>query len=758
MRQRVKSVVTGIVQGIGFRPFVFNLARELELSGFVQNTSNGVTIEVEGESERVSMFFERIRHNRPSMAVVTSLDWESITPSGETRFQIRKSASGAERNTLISPDIAVCDECLAELFNPANRRYRYPFINCTNCGPRYTIINDIPYDRPHTSMHDFQMCPQCLDEYNDPTNRRFHAQPTACAVCGPQVRLLTADRKMRRDGDPIAETIRLIEQGAIACIKGLGGFHLAVHAENNHAIKRLRHLKHREEKPFAVMARDVEHVRKLACVSEDELKLLTSPARPIVLLTRKSADSLADQVAPRNPYLGVMLPYTPLHHLLLQHEQSAWVMTSANISDEPIAIDNDDALHRLGKIADYFLVHDLRIYERIDDSIVRSVGDNQQLVRRSRGYVPAPILMQQSMPAILACGAELKNTVCLTKGNRAFLSQHIGDLKNRESYQFYQHTINHLQRILDIHPEIIAYDMHPNYLSSRYALEQDIGIRKIPVQHHHAHIMSCMAEHHLDGPVIGLAFDGTGYGTDGNIWGGEALVVDGAKFERVAHLEYMPMPGGDLAIREPWRMALSYLYYSFGNDIFDMPSSFWNCTDEQQRRICLSMIQKNFNSPLTSSLGRLFDGVASLLRICQHASYEGQPAIMLEMIMENSEKYIPYKFEWKRKEDCYIIQLRSILNGVIQDILARQKAGTISARFHETIIHLFCELCIQLKSDTGLNRVVMSGGVFQNVCLATGLRDALEQREFTVFTQQYVPSNDGGIALGQAAIAAAIES
>ncbi|MFO8049726.1 MAG: carbamoyltransferase HypF, partial [Desulfosudaceae bacterium] len=617
--------ISGIVQGVGFRPFIYQLARRHGLNGRVINTSTGVSIRAEGSPDKIKDFLKAIETNAPPLARITGISSQTVPPADFTDFIISQSQAGAQRATLIAPDMSVCPDCLAELFDPADRRYGYPFINCTNCGPRYTIIDDVPYDRPNTSMKHFTMCPDCQAEYDDPDNRRFHAQPNACPVCGPRLRLFDNRRNEITEEDPIPATASLLKQGRIVAIKGLGGFHLAVDARNAEAVARLRRQKHRAEKPFALMSPDVETVRQYARVNEEEERLLTSLQRPIVLLEKSASPLPAEAVSPGNRYFGVMLPYAPPHYLLLSHGLKVLVMTSANLSEEPIAIDNQEAFTRLSEIADFFLTHDRDIYLRADDSITRHLAGADRFVRRSRGYVPAPLLLNQDLPPILACGAELKNTVCLTKNNLAFLSQHIGDLENPRAFDFFRQTITHLKRILDIEPEIIACDMHPGYLSTRYALEQT-GARLTRVQHHHAHIAGCLAENGIDGPVIGLALDGTGYGTDGHIWGGEILVAEAAGFERPAHLAYVPMPGGEAAIREPWRMGISYLLDACGEEFDNLDLAFLKKIAAPKLLVIRTMISQGLNSPLTSSLGRLFDGVAAILGCGPRVSFEGQAA------------------------------------------------------------------------------------------------------------------------------------
>jgi hydrogenase maturation protein HypF len=565
--------VNGIVQGVGFRPCVYQLAYRLQLTGEVANTSAGVTIRLEGQLSQIEAFVRELTVSPPPLAQITDITSRNIPAQGFAHFTIVPSECGQQIETLISPDVCVCQDCLAELFDPADRRYRYPFINCTNCGPRYTIIEDIPYDRPKTSMKHFRMCPNCQAEYDDPANRRFHAQPNACFVCGPHIGLYdTAGRKILGD-DAVNETVRQLKQGAIVAVKGLGGYHLAVDAADNAAVQRLRARKRREEKPLALMAASIDVIRQFSTVNPLEKSLLSSHQRPIVLLNKKASHPIAAAVAPNNRYFGVMLPYTPLHYLLLDAGFCALVMTSANLSDLPICIRNEDAFEKLKGVADYFLIHNRKIYLRSDDSIVRPEPGHTQFIRRSRGYVPTPVFLKNKMASVLAVGGGLKNTVCLTKGNQAFLSQHIGDLENLETYAFFKQSIRHMKRILAIFPQMVAYDLHPDYLSTRYAQELN-GMLKVPIQHHHAHIVSCMAENQVDGPVIGLALDGTEYGTDGAIWGGEVLICRAEQFERAAHIAYTPMPGGNAAIREPWRMGLSYLFATFGPECLAIDIGF----------------------------------------------------------------------------------------------------------------------------------------------------------------------------------------
>jgi len=744
--------VNGIVQGVGFRPFIYNLALRHGLKGEVSNTSAGVAIVVEGSAGHVDAFAADISAASPPLAHIVEVSRQSIPVTGYTAFAIVKSKADTAMSTLISPDVSICEDCRRELFDPNDRRYRYPFINCTNCGPRYTIIDDIPYDRPKTSMKHFEMCPQCQEEYDDPLNRRFHAQPNDCPVCGPRVELFD-NRPNRIDcDDPVRCAADKLKEGFILAVKGLGGFHFAADAENGRAVAALSQRKHREEKPLALMSIDLDRVRSYAEVIDDEERLLTLNQRPIVLLRKREPNPIAADVAPRNSSFGVMLPYTPLHYLLLNEGFTALVIISGNLSEEPIAIDDEDAFKRLANIADYFLVPNRDIYLRSDDSVVpRAAGDTRQ-ISRPRGYVPVPVFLKEKLPNVLAVGAELKNTVCLTKDHMAFLSQHIGDLENLATYELFELTIRHMQRILAVEPDLIAHDMHPDYLSTSWARAQEGP--KIAVQHHHAHIVSAMAENYIDGPVIGLAFDGTGYGSDGAIWGGEVLVADEQKFDRAAHFVYLPMPGSTAAIKQPWRMGLSYLFAAFGDEVKDLPLPFLRGIQGVRTTITLEMIKKRINAPLTSSLGRLFDGVAALVGLRNEVAFEGQAAMELEMMAASPADH-SYDCHWPSGTPLQI-PTAPIIRAVVEDLLQGIAPAVISARFHLTLVRLFTDLCDQLRRDTGLTRVVLSGGVFQNAILLGGLVRALEDKSFKVYTHKQVPTNDGGLSLGQAIIAAAM--
>jgi hydrogenase maturation protein HypF len=748
--------VNGIVQGVGFRPHIYQLARSHQVMGEIANTASGVTIHVEGSRENIDRFCRNLSSNLPPLAHITDIAQAPDIVRELDDFSILPSTEGQTRSTLISPDVSVCADCLKELFDPADRRFGYPFINCTNCGPRYTIIDDIPYDRRHTSMKHFTMCDRCKSEYDDPQNRRFHAQPNACPVCGPRTSLHGSDGVLITCDNPIELAARYLKQGKILAIKGLGGFHLSVDALNTPAVARLRQRKHREEKPLAVMSPGLERILEYALVTPEEKALLTSFRRPIVLLRKKEPCPLSEAVSPRNAFIGAMLPYTPLHYLLLEQGFTALVMTSGNMSEEPIAIDNDDAFARLSGMADYFLIHDRQIYLRSDDSLVRHVAGADRTIRRSRGTVPVPVFLRQPLGPVLACGAELKNTVCLTSGNRAFLSQHIGDLENSATYDFFCMTIAHMKRILDITPQVLACDQHPDYLSTRYALEQQqAGMDLVQVQHHHAHIVSCMAENRIQGKLIGLAFDGTGYGADGAIWGGEFLIADETGFDRAGHLAYVPLPGGAAAIREPWRMAASCLHTVFGQNMRELDLPLLREIDAKKLAFVQDMMVKGVNCPRTSSMGRLFDAIAAMIGIRYTVAYEGQAALELEMLADDG-KWEGYPFEWL-SEGGYQILPHAIIRGVVRDMEKRVPSAVISARFHRTVIDMAAVLCRVIRRDSGLSRVVLSGGVFQNAMLLKGLIRELSADRFEVFSHSLVPSNDGGISLGQAVCAAGMK-
>jgi hydrogenase maturation protein HypF len=746
--KRAEIEITGMVQGIGFRPFVYNLARTLSICGWVLNNGKGVRIDAEGEDRDFDRFIQDIPNLAPPLSRIESFQVTYLDPHGYTSFEIRKSETVEEKFVLISPDVATCNLCLTELFSPEDFRFRYPFINCTLCGPRFTIIQDIPYDRHKTTMASFVMCPVCQREYEDPENRRFHAQPNACPACGPSLQLIDQQGE-RIPGDPIEKTLHLLEGGQIIATKGIGGFHLACDAKNEDAVSALRFRKFREDKPFAVMCRDIREAREHCEVDECEERLLSSVERPIVILKRKKDSAIGPSVAPHQSTLGVMLPYSPLHHLLLRGSLSTLVMTSGNVSDEPIAYKNEEAKNRLGKIANRFLFHDREIHVRCDDSVSRIFEGKPYILRRSRGYVPFPVKLCLPLEMILACGGELKNTFCLTRGHYAFVSHHIGDLENLETLSSFEEGIAHFKKLFFIEPKAVVYDLHPDYLSTRYALSIP-DIPKVGVQHHHAHVASCMAENGLEGEIIGVALDGTGFGTDGTVWGGEFLKADLRDFRRVAHLKQVAMPGGWKAIKEPWRMAMAYLSEAFGDEARTLKIDFMKRVECQKWDILKRMIEKRINTPWTSSMGRFFDAVSSLLSIRDEVHYEGQAAIELEMMVEPGLDG-EYRFLLQKGKPT-VIDTMEIIRGVVYDLLEGISPSRISEKFHRTIARMIIDTCEALRSEEGLNRVVLSGGVFQNMTLLSLVTRGLRRSGFEVYTHHTVPPNDGGISLGQAVI------
>ncbi len=766
IRKRKRIHIHGIVQGVGFRPFVYHLARRFHLAGFVCNTPDGVLIEVEGPDAVLTNFLQDLTSDAPPLAEVTSVITGEIETLGETEFIIRESVEQEFSAVLVSPDVATCDDCRHEFTDPNDRRFGYPFTNCTNCGPRYSIIEDVPYDRPKTTMREFHMCPDCQAEYDDPGNRRFHAQPNACPVCGPQLTLVDSggvaiaipdehEDKRRADLETVRKVRLLLRQGKIVAIKGLGGFHLACDAENHEAVVRLRARKRRSDKPFALMAGDVASVSGFCQVSHDDPDALLSARHPIVILPRRSDARISPAVAPGNNTLGVMLPYTPLHSLLFGENPAdspaftALVMTSGNLSEEPIVTSNEEALSRLGRVADAFLLHNRRIHMRVDDSVVRVIRGKERILRRSRGYVPAVIDLMAPLAEILACGPELKNTFCLTHARHAILSQHIGDLENYETLCFFEETLANLKKLFRVEPRLIAYDLHPRYLSTQYAMEQH-DLQKIGVQHHHAHIASCMAENGLSEKVIGVALDGTGYGTDGQIWGGEFLIADFETFERRAHLRYVPLAGGDAAVRQPWRAALSYLRETYGGELpGDLP--LWKAVPERERLLVGKMLERGINTVATSSCGRLFDAVASVLGLRHEINFEAQAAIELEMAArEGVGGVYPFQIEFT---DPWQIDVRPMVKSIVSEMQDGEMPGVIAARFHNTLGEIVAEVCRELRERERLNKVCLSGGSFQNMFLLQRTISSLSEYGFEVYLHKKVPPNDGGISLGQAVIA-----
>jgi len=775
-RQSLKSAsisVRGIVQGVGFRPFVYGLAVEHNLKGWVYNTSEDVKIEVEGVAEVIKQFAQELETKAPPLAHIENVTIEYHPPRGYESFEIRQSQPQAGKYQLISPDVATCSACLGELLNPEDRRYRYPFTNCTNCGPRFTIIENMPYDRPKTTMRYFQMCPQCQAEYDNPRDRRFHAQPNACPKCGPQVQLVDNRGNLATPilsgSNPIAAASQLLKEGKIVAIKGLGGFLLACDATNGTAVKTLRQRKKRSSKPFAIMVATVEEAKRHCYVSPKEEKLLTSPQSPIVLMRWREGSSVSREVAPNLRFLGIMLPYTPLHHILLRDTSQPLVMTSGNLSEEPIARDNDEALRRLSGIADYFIIHNRDIYSRYDDSVAIVERGTSQLIRRARSYAPYPIRLSFKTRQVLGCGAEEKNTFCLTKDNYAFLSQHIGDMENMETLEHFDRTISLYKRLFHIQPEIIAHDLHPDYLATKYARELgESSIKLIPVQHHHAHIASCLADNGLESPVIGVAFDGTGMGADGNIWGGEFLVADYRNFRRAGHLEYLPLPGGAAAIKRPYRTTIGYILTLLGenalNNVIATPIyrgkqsqlASIGQVGEVEIEVIKRQIERSINSPLTSSMGRLFDAISALLGIRGEIDYEGQAAVELEMAAyaeDHAHAQESYPYHIVEDKEIRIVHLKDLLSAVIEDLHQGISKGRISVKFHNTVAQMINEMCRLIADETGISHVALSGGVFQNRLLLRKTVSLLESSGFQVFTHRQVPCNDGGISLGQAVIA-----
>jgi hydrogenase maturation protein HypF len=748
-----KIHVTGVVQGVGFRPFVYQLAHTQGLTGWVLNTSAGVDIEVEGPPEALLRFLRDLETQAPPLARIESITTTDHPPNGYQQFEIRHSIAREGEYQLISPDIATCQDCVAELLDPQDRRYRYPFTNCTNCGPRFTIIEDIPYDRPLTTMRDFVMCPECQAEYENPLDRRFHAQPNACPVCGPQLSLVAADASQMDVSDEIFAAVQLLQQGKILAIKGLGGFHLACDATSDEALRRLRERKRRPAKPMAVMMASLDQIAAHCVVSQEEERLLTSPQCPIVLLRWRETSTISPLVAPENRYLGVMLPYTPLHHVLLREVGRPLVMTSGNLSEEPIAIDNEEALARLPDIADYFLVHNRDIYARYDDSVWVVVEGTPQPLRRSRGYAPFPIHLPFKSRQVLACGTELKNTFCATKDGYAFLSQHIGDMENLETLEHFERSIELYRGLFRLEQEVVAYDMHPDYLATKYALDLRSPEQSVPVQHHHAHIVSCMVDNGVQEPVIGVALDGTGYGTDGQIWGGEFLVADYLSFRRAGHLQYVPLPGGEAAIRRPYRMTIGHLYSLLGHDGLELATPYLEDIDAHELEIIRQQIDKRINSPLTSSCGRLFDAVSALLGFRGAASYEGQAAVQLEMMAYDVDDGADYPFTIVEQDGAQVVHLSEMWSVIIGDLRAKVPSGAIAARLHNTIARMIVRTCSTISQETGLRQVALSGGCFQNRLLLTKATRVLAEAGFEVLTHGQLPCNDGGVSLGQAVIA-----
>jgi hydrogenase maturation protein HypF len=747
-RQRLRVRVEGTVQGVGFRPFVYRVATQLGLGGWVLNDSRGVLIEAEGERGALEALLDRLATDAPPLAIVERIADEALDAVGETDFRITQSEEGGEAEAAVSPDVATCDDCLAELRDPDDRRHRYPFTNCTNCGPRFTIVRGVPYDRPLTTMASFEMCENCRAEYEDPLDRRFHAQPNACPVCGPSLRLVDrAGRAVAEGNDQALEGVALaLAEGRIVAVKGLGGYHLACRADDEAVVGELRARKHREDKPFALMAPSVAAALELVVLDDASGALLTSRERPIVLAPRRPGAAVAHSVAPIARELGVMLPYSPLHHLLLDDSGAVLVMTSANVSDEPIAYRDEDALERLAGIADLFLMHDRPIETRTDDSVLRVVVDRPLLLRRSRGYVPRDLPLGTPRP-ILACGAELKNTFCLAKGGRAWVGHHIGDLQNYETLRSFTEGIEHFESLFAVRPELVAHDLHPEYLSTKYALERE-GVETIGVQHHHAHLAACLAEHGESGRAIGMIFDGTGYGTDGTVWGGELLTGDAHGFERAGHLYPVRMPGGERAIRQPWRMACAWLLETAGPEP-PLPPLIADAVSEDAWRKVAELAASGLASPVATSAGRLFDAVAALCGVRAEVNYEGQAAIELEAAADPSER------EAYPLPGTEVLDARETIGAILRDLGAGVSVATVAARFHNAVARGAARACAEIAARDGVDVAVLSGGVFQNRLLLERTAEALEREGLRVLVPRLLPPNDGGIAFGQAAVAAA---
>lgn len=757
VKERKRLEIKGIVQGVGFRPFIYRLAKNHNLKGFVLNNTTGVLIDLEGETSKIDEVIKEIKKHSPPLARIKEIESKTLPLKGYIDFVIKYSQKEDEKITLVSPDIATCEDCKKELLNPSDRRYKYPFINCTNCGPRFSIIEELPYDRKNTTMKKFKMCKDCKEEYENPEDRRFHAQPDTCSVCGPEVRLVDQTGKEIK-GDPINKTIKLLKDGKIVAIKGLGGFHIAVDATNKESVKLLRSRKKRPHKPLALMAGDVEVVKKYVHLSRQEEELLESSMAPILLLRKKKGCILPDEIAPNNRFIGFMLPYTPLHILLFQKDKDidVLVMTSGNRKGAPIIFKNEEALSSLGDIADYFLLHNRDIHIHADDSVLRIPSpDSRLMMRRSRGYVPEPIKSPIDFPKnILGCGGHLRNTFSLARGNEIFVSHHLGHLETLESEESYERGIEHYIGLFNIHPEIIAVDKHPTYYSTqigkKMALENDKLLVK--VQHHHAHIASCLVDNGVDKEVIGIAWDGTGYGEDGAIWGSEFLIANLKGYKRKAHLKYKPLPGSEKAIEEPWRMAATNLYEVFGGDFLNIDIDFVKRLDLKKWKNLKIMIDKGINSPETSSMGRLFDAVSSLIGMRDEITYFGQAAIELEMIMDEDKKGI-YCFDINKEGEIYSIDSAPVIRSIVDDFMNSVDASNISSKFHRSVVEMMVEVSKLLREETGINEVALSGGVLQNLFIRNIGTKRLSEEGFKVYNHNNIPSNDGGISVGQVAIA-----
>ncbi|WP_331681669.1 carbamoyltransferase HypF [Romboutsia sp.] len=744
MKLRKYIVVKGIVQGVGFRPFVYKIAVDNNLNGWVNNTSKGVFIDIEGLKPNIDNFIYDLEHKSPPLSQINEILIEDREVLDYIDFEIKHSKEDSDAITFISPDFATCDDCIKDINDKKNRRYRYPFTNCTNCGPRFSIIKKLPYDRPVTTMGEFKMCDECATEYKDPLNRRFHAQPNACSKCGPQVELIDKHKNKINCEDAIEKAVSLIKEGNILAIKGLGGFHLACDATNIDTITNLRNRKVRPTKPLALMMKDIDTVKKYCHVSKKEEEILLNNKRPILLLNKKG-EYFPNNIAPNNDKLGVMLAYTPLHNLLLE-DLDVLVMTSANVSGIPMIYENDEAIEKLNNIVDYFLIHNRDIYIPVDDSVSTVVLGEERVIRNSRGYAPISMNLDNTNDT-LACGSHLKNTFAISKQENVFISQYIGDMENLETYNNFENNVSHLKEIYNINPKVIAYDMHPNYWCNEFVSR--IDAIKIPIQHHHAHIVSCMVENNVNDRVIGIAFDGTGYGTDGNIWGAEFMACDYKNFIREGHLNYVHIPGGDGAVKEPWKMAVSYMYNTYKDELYNyLPDSL---TDKNIKPL-ISMIKNNINSPLCSSMGRLFDTVSALLGYKDKITFEGEAAILLESIADINEDK-SYNYYIDHIQENYIIDTTKLIKGIINDLEYNVDKRKISMKFHNTIIDISVNMSNLLSKKYNIKKVALSGGVFHNEILLKGIYEKLTNQGFEVLTHKLIPTNDSGISLGQLVIA-----
>ncbi len=754
MKQRINIQIKGAVQGVGFRPFIYRLADQLNLTGFIVNSTAGVNIEAEGTNDNLIQFIKNIELEKPEHAVIVSFEYSFLDPIGFDKFEIKESNKDGEVSALILPDISTCKDCIKEMLDPNDRRYLYPFINCTNCGPRFSIIEKIPYDRPNTSMKIFDMCEDCQKEYNNPSNRRFHAQPIACPKCGPHLELWDKNGiTISKHHDALITAAQLIREGKTLALKGLGGFQLIVDARNDSAVLKLREKKHREEKPFALMLPNVDMAKSFCQISEIEFSMLISPESPIVLLRRKLDEQknnfISTEVAPKNPYLGIMLPYTPLHHLLMRELNFPIVATSGNLSEEPICIDEFEALVRLKNIADYYLVHNRPIVRHVDDSIVKAVNNRRMILRRARGFAPLPLqinnkYLSDSDEVILAVGAHLKNTIAVKKGNNVFISQHIGDLSTHESYSTFKKTIKDFEEIYFAKPQIIISDIHPEYLSTKYARTRNISLRE--VQHHYAHIAACRIENEIEGEALGVSWDGTGYGLDKTIWGGEFFYSSNSNFKHIAQFRKFILPGGEVAIKEPKRTACGLLFEIYGEEFVNhFPESLVDKFSSKELSIIKKLLSQKINSPQTSSVGRVFDAVSSLLNICQISNYEGQAAMQLEFSADKLENG-DYLFNLLEKE-IIIIDWQPMIENILSDAYKNISSSIIAARFHNTL----AKIILQTAKKFNLKKIILSGGCFQNTLLTEKTIKLLEENNFEVYWHQRIPPNDGGISAGQIA-------